>query len=157
MKTLLQIIVAILYVSISNPAQALYMVLDRPGLALPDGFSEESRKGFQQVLEHSDYKFLGGSAMNWNTNLRYEGSTKKLNSFLHALSNCDGVIITLTFVESLPQGGDWHVHHSANEKGGFGFHIRVSTSSDNIQLTELILPVIRSASSEEQGIENKTD
>lgn len=133
------------------------MELDRPGLALPEGFSEESRKEFQQILEHSDYEFLGGSAINWNTNLRYEGSTKKLNSFLHALSNCDGGIITISFVESIPQGGDWHVHHSAHEKGGFGFHIRVSTSSENIHLTELIIPEIRSISNTEQNADGMED
>jgi len=149
MRKIYQIAVAVIFVAISTPAQAWFVELDRPGLALPEDFRKESRKEIQQVLEHPDCKFLGGSALNWNTALRYAGSTKNLNLFLHALSNCEGAIIQVSFVESLPEDGDWHVHHSAHERGGFVFHVRISMASDKINLVELTLPEIRGTSNAE--------
>ncbi len=151
MKTLLHISVGVFFLAFSNPLQALYSELDQPGLAYPAEFDEDTRKELQQILEHKDYEFLGGSAINWMTNLNYKGSTKSLNSFLHALSNCEGVITHISFVESIPKGGNWQVYHSAHENGGFGFRIRVSVNSNNIQLTELVLPEIRGSSKVKQN------
>lgn len=149
MKKLFQIPIVIAFVLVSMPAWALFMELDRPGLALPEGFPEESRKEIQQVLESSGCNFLGGSALNWNTTLRYSGSTRALTAFLSGLSNCEGTIIRISFVESLPQAGDWYVHHSAHEGKGFALHIRVNMGSDKINLSELVLPAIQGISKAE--------
>jgi len=60
------------------------------------------------------------------------------------------MVLSVSFVESLPEDGDWHVHHLAYDSGGFGFHVRVSMSSDRIKLSELVLPEMRGKSEAEQ-------
>ena len=51
----------------------------------------------------------------------------------------------MSFVESLPTDGDWHVHHSAHGSGGLGFQVRISLSTTNLNLPGLVLPEMRSA------------
>ncbi|MFT4588805.1 MAG: hypothetical protein ACI9VS_000884 [Candidatus Binatia bacterium] len=115
--------------------------LDKPGLAWPKSFPAEHRAAVQKVLERPGCKFLGGIFLNSFTTLRYSSSTQELSMFLDELSKCPGVTLSVSFVDSLPKAGDWHVHHHTGK--GFRFHVRISLESKNIKVSELVLPVVR--------------
>ena len=150
MKTRFQIVSTVLFLAISTSAQALSFELDRPGLS-SSGVSIESFNQIQRVLERADCKFLGGLAVNWHTTLRYQSSTKALSSFLNELSACEGTVIKISFVESIPKETGWHVLHS----GGSEFDVQINIASKEFNLVDLVLPEIRGRAGAEQNEERQ--
>ncbi len=139
MKKIIPIITAVLLLGGGHRAFALYGELKEPGVALSEDLPEAARKRITAALHRTDCRFLGGNFLNSFTTLRYAGETKALNMFLDALANCPGVTLSVSFVKSLPEAGDWHVHHEAHPNR---FHVRVSLASEKLELEHLYLPEI---------------
>lgn len=127
--------------ALSASALALRLELDQPGLAFPPAFPDDSRKQIQSVLEMDEAKYLGGTAINWVSTLRYAGNTQALNKFLDGLARCEGTVIHIRFADDVSQGGAWQVHHSAQDEGGRAFTIRINPAI--IELSKLSIPAIR--------------
>lgn len=149
MKPLLSTILVTFLVFLPSQSFALMYELDRPGIAFPKELIQ-SRENIQKALERDDCKFLGGTAFNSNSALRYSGTTRALSMFLDQLSHCEGVTIRVSFVKSLADGEDWEVLHNVLGGIDLGFHVRVSMGSANIDVTELVIPKISGKNKAEQ-------
>ena len=142
-KALQYFLSGLILVSFISEASALKFNLNRPGLALPEGFNEGTRMTIQNILEKPECKFIAGSALNWTTTLNYGGNTESLNHFIHSLSEIDGTRISISFAESLPDNCRWQVFHSAMDQNGMKFQIRINLHDNGVDLTQLFIPEIR--------------
>ena len=120
---------------------ALTFELDRPGLAIPKDFPAATRTNLLAVLERPECKFLGGSAFNSNTHLKYGGDTSALNRFLDALTRCPGLTLSIRFY---PYGDDsgklgWVVDHSGDREPQ-SVCVRVNLNSKCVILDDLAVP-----------------
>ena len=116
-KVMKAIFLFLLTLTLATPSVfALAGQLNEPGVALPEHHPEAARKRIMAALNRADCKFLGGNFLNAFTTLRYAGDTKALNRFLDDLANCPGVTLSVSFVKSLPEAGDWQVQHEARSK-----------------------------------------
>lgn len=117
--------------------------LTSPSLSLPSEFPLALRTNILAVLSNPEYKFAGGEFVNATTRLWYGGETKALNRFLGELATCDGVILSISFVQDVgedPEAG-WRVQHSGNNPNRFS--IQISLNSKKIQLEDLEIPDIK--------------
>jgi hypothetical protein len=126
--------------SIGNAA---YQELKTPSVARAKGFADSDYKKIAAVLERKDCKFLGGSALNAMTSLRYGGDSIALNKFVEALSQCPNVIVSVNFFRPGPGASecDWMVTHEPLPR--MKFVVRINLESKNIKLESLCLPPVK--------------
>jgi len=122
-------------------AIAAYQELKHPWIARPKDYSADDYKKIEAVLAGKDCKFLGGSALNGFTSLRYHSDTIALNKFIEALAECPNVVVSVNFYRPSPGAPecDWMVTH---EPYPMKFVVRVNLESKNIKLEKLYLPPV---------------
>jgi hypothetical protein len=122
---------------------AEYHELKTPSVARPKEYSETDYKKIVTVLERNDCKFLGGSALNSMTSLRYASDTIPLNMFIEALARCPNVTVSVKFYRPTPGAPecDWTVTHEAHR---MRFVVRINLESKRIKLEDLYLPPVKS-------------
>lgn len=113
--------------------------LTTPGFPIPSTCSEAARERIAAILRRPDFKFLGGNFVNRFTTHCYARDTTALNLYLDELAHCPGVALSVSFVKSLTQAGDWLVHHDPHRNR---FDIRVSLASAHIELEKLVVPEV---------------
>ena len=127
-------------------SSALIFELDRPGLAIPKDFPVATRTNLLAALQRPDCKFLGGTAFNSDTNLKYGGDTLALNLFLDALSKCPGITLSIRFYRyDETEKLDWALDHSA-ERAPNSVCVRVNLNSKQIKLDDLAVPATKGPS-----------
>jgi len=140
MKHLLAPLFCAILLATAAQSFALIFELDRPGLALPKDFPAATRTNLLAVLQRPECKFLGGSAFNSNTHLKYGGDTSALNRFLDALTKCPGLTLSIRFYPyDESKKLDWVVDHSGNDSPE-NICVRVNLNSTRIKLDDLAVP-----------------
>lgn len=140
MKRLLAPLFCALLLATATEAFALRILLDRPGLAFPTDFPAATRTNLLAVLQRPDFKFLGGTAFNSDTHLKYGGDAMALNLFLEALTKCPGLTLSIRFYRyDETEKLDWAVDHSAWREPN-SLCVRVNLNSKQIKLDDLAVP-----------------
>ena len=145
MKALCSISCLLFLLTFSNRAFAAYMELTEPTVAFPQGFPDSAKTNIFARLRRADCKFLGGSALNSSTSLRYSGDTIPLNLFMEGLATCPGLTLSVRFYEGPDDSSDWHVTHIAHQPTQFV--VRINLKSSRIKLDKLVIPDIKAPSS----------
>ena len=137
-----------MFAGASRFGHAAYEELKEPSVARTPDYHEADYKEIVAVLKRPDCKFLGGSALNAHTALRYGSDTIGLNKFIEALSQCPHVRVHVKFYRPSPGQPecDWTVTHMPRPK--MDFVVRINLESKHIKLEDLYLPPVKAEKEE---------
>lgn len=114
--------------------------LDRPGIALPEGFDPRLREQIMTVLTAVPETYAGGHFVNAQSTLRYAADTEALNRFLARLAGCAGLRLQVAFTTEA-EAPAWTVTHNAWGDATL-MQVRINHGAKGIKLDQLVIPEI---------------